>query len=526
MNNVLPPAARCEACGLVAFPPSRWCPNCGGRDTLRTAALSQRGRLFEWTTVYSPAPGFEAPYRVGYVDLPEGVRLFGQIAGGLEADVHVGDTVDIVAPNGNGYSSGRELPYVFEISRANGKPVTVAPPPPEVPEAHERTNGSNSVAQGAAFIAGVGMTQFGRFAERRAEELAQSAIIDALEDAGVAPAEVDGVFVGHVFQGRVAGQRMVRDIGLAGRPIVNVENACASGASALHLAVEAVRSGRFDVALAVGVEQLSVFGSGVIPPDLLDLEGAHGRTNPATYALMAKRHMAEFGTTDDQLASVVVQARSHGNRNDRAQLRKLTTVEEVLASPPVATPLSRLQCCPTGDGAAAAVVVSERVARRLGGAPVRVRASVISGGFRRAIDDEFVSHPVTRATAADAYGQAGLGPSDIDVAEIHDAFSIAALVHLEDLGFYKPGEAGPAIAAGATGVDGEHPTNPSGGLLAKGHPLGATGIAQVYEIAEQFRGQAGDRQVSEAEVAVAHTRGGSVPGTEGGSCGVLVCVAD
>ena len=532
MTGVLPPAAECGSCGRVSFPPPKWCPNCFSKDALRPARLSHRGRLFEWTTVFSPAPGFEAPYRVGYVDLPEGVRLFGQIDGPVEADVSVGDLVDVIAPSENGRRSAQPLPYVFARAAAPadgpgsaGASFTSLRHDGDLRTVERPDGKARAGALDGAWISGVGMTQFGRFRGTRAEDLAQSAIVQALDDAGVGPEQVESIFVGHVFQGRVAGQRIGRDVGLDGRPLINVENACASGAAALHLAVEAVASGRYDVALAVGVEQLSVFGSGVIPPDLLDIEGAHGRTNPATYALMAKRHMAEFGTTGEQLASVVVQARSNGRLNERAQMREPTTVEAVLSSPPVATPLSRLQCCPTGDGAAAAVVVSDRFARRGTAQPVRVRASVICGGLRRAVDDRFVSHPVTRAAAAAAYAQAGFGPEDVDVAEVHDAFSIAALVHLEDLGFFEPGQAGPEIARGATAVDGRCPVNPSGGLLAKGHPLGATGLAQVFELVEQLRGRSGGRQVPAARTALAQCEGGVVYGLDAGVCAIHILEA-
>jgi acetyl-CoA acetyltransferase/uncharacterized OB-fold protein len=518
-------AARCTACRQVTFPSPLRCPWCFGRD-MESISLSNHGTLFEWTTVHRGAPGFTAPYPVGYLDVPEGVRLFGQLELVDGSPPAPGDRFTIVTPTSVSDGEPR-LPYIFSPSVAgseSGAETTsrfVDSPGPRSPAASPRRRGvSRSVA-----IAGVGMTRFGRYGDVTAEQLAQSAILDALDDAGVSPAEIGCVFVGHVFQGRVAGQRIVREVGLMGLPLINVENACASGASALNLAIESVASGRVEAALAVGVEQLSRLGGGVIPPDKLDIEGAHGRTNPATYAIMAKRHKATHGTTDAQLASVVVQARVNGHHNERAQLRELTSIDEVLASPMIASPLSRLQCCPIGDGAAAAVVVSAGVAKRLESLSVRVLASVVRGGVRRAAGDPFVSHPVTRLAAHEAFENSGIGPGDVDVAEVHDAFSIAELVHLEDLGFYEAGQAGFEVARGSTAIGGTLPVNPSGGLLAKGHPLGATGLAQVFELVDQLRGRGRKRQVDGARIGLAQCEGGVVYGLDAGVCVIHILAA-
>jgi benzoylsuccinyl-CoA thiolase BbsB subunit len=368
-------------------------------------------------------------------------------------------------------------------------------------------------------IAGAGMTPFGRLADVSADELAQRAALAALDDAGIAPGAVDSAFFGHVFAGRVAGQRVLRRIGIEGRPVMNVENACASGATALRLALLEVATGRADVALAVGFDKLTALGRGVIPPDPHDLEGALGRTNPATYALMAKRHMAEYGTTAEQLALVAVKARAAGAHNPRAQVRAAVTVEEVLSARMIADPLTRWQCCPTGDGAAAVVVTA---ADRSHARSVRVLASALRGGTRRPRGDRMVNHPVTTLTAQDAYRQAGIGPEDVDMAEVHDAFTIAELVHTEDLGFCKPGEGGKYLQSGATAPDGERPVNPGGGLLARGHPLGATGLAQVVELVAQLRGEAGAQQAGRPRIALAQCEGGVVYGLDAGLCAIHI----
>jgi acetyl-CoA acetyltransferase len=251
-----------------------------------------------------------------------------------------------------------------------------------------------------------------------------------------------------------------------------------------------------------------------------------GRTNPATYALMAKRHMAEYGTTSEQLAIVAVKARAAGSRNPRAQVREQVTVAEVLDDRMIAYPLTRMQCCPTGDGAAAAVVVSaDRLSSEARARSVRVLASALRGGTRRPHGDRMVNHPVTSLTVRDAYDQAGLGPNDIDLAELHDAFTIAELVHMEDLGFCKPGRGGDYLLSGATMPGGDRPVNPSGGLLARGHPLGATGLAQVAELVAQLRGEAEGMQVPTHRTALAHCEGGVVYGLDAGVCAIHILAA-
>jgi benzoylsuccinyl-CoA thiolase BbsB subunit len=370
-------------------------------------------------------------------------------------------------------------------------------------------------------VLGVGMVPFGRY-DQAIEEPAQTAALAALDDAGVRPRDVQATFCGHVFQGRVAGQRVARDLGITGTKVINVENACASGSSAFHLAWQQVAFGAADLVLVLGFEKLSMLGRGVVPPDPNDLEGMVGRTNPATYALMAKRHMAQFGTTSKQLAAVSVSARRNGARNVRAQFRTEVSVEQVLSAPMIADPLTRLMCCPLGDGAAAAVIGTVDKARQSTTVPVRIRASVVVGGERRRANDPLISHRVTRTAARAAYEMAGLGPKDIDIVEVHDAFAIAQIVHLEDLGFCAPGDGGPLVESGATGIAGRLPVNPSGGLLAKGHPYGATGLGQIFEIVDQLRGRAGDRQVRNVRAGLAQNEGGVVHGLDAGVCAIHV----
>lgn len=368
-----------------------------------------------------------------------------------------------------------------------------------------------------AYVRGAAMVPFGRF-DDHVDQLAGRAARAAFADSGSAAREVDAIFVGHVFGGRVAGQRIGRDLGLDGRATYNVENACASGATALHLAVGQIRAGAIDRALVIGMERLSVFGRGVVPPDPNDVEGMVGRTNPATYALMTKRHMAAYGTTLEQLAAVTVQARRYGALNPSAQLRRPVTREEVLAAPLVADPLTRLMCCPTGDGAAALVL-----SRDPAPGAVRVRASVVRGGERRVFGDPLTGHPVTVTAGRAAFEAASLGPADVHVAEVHDAFAIAAIVHLEDLGFVPRGEAAAFIERGETALEGRLPVNTSGGLLSKGHPYGATGVAQIVELVSQLRGRAGARQVPGGpRIGLAQCEGGIVHGLDAGVCAVHV----
>lgn len=380
------------------------------------------------------------------------------------------------------------------------------------------------------FVGGVGMTAFGKFPDRTMGNLAVEATTSALSDAGLAVSDVETVFFANATAGLMTGQEMVRgqialrETGLLGLPIVNVENACASASTAAHLAWLSVASGQTDVALAVGAEKLShpdknrsfTALSAAVDQERLDELKAelYGEdTAPATtgdrsffmdvYADMAKKYMARSGATTQDFAAVAVKSHRHAALNPRAQYRNEVTVEQVLESRHVSGPLTLLMCSPIGDGAAALVFVSDEVASRLETPKVRLRASVVVSG-REGPSAETAAE----RAAMKAYEIAGLGPEAVDVAEVHDAAAPAELIIYEELGLCGPGDGPKLLASGATTLGGRVPVNTSGGLISKGHPVGATGCAQLVELTEQLRGTVGARQVEGARVAVAENGGG------------------
>jgi acetyl-CoA C-acetyltransferase len=303
-----------------------------------------------------------------------------------------------------------------------------------------------------------------------------------------------------------------------------VENACASGTSAYHEAVEAVRLGRFGCVLVLGVDQMSTLFSGAIVPEATDPEGASSLPLPGLYALQAQRYVDEFGVTPEQLAAVAVKNKRNGRDNPRAQLRnKAPSVEEVLASRMIAEPLTFLQCCPTSDGAGAAIVGPER-----GNADdLRIESSVMVSGalWDQRSADVWGYASVARA-AEKAFAQAGRAPGEIDVLEVHDAFTIGEIFTCEALGLASRGKGAELAPSGHTQRDGAQPVNPSGGLLSRGHPLGATGLAQLAEIAWQLRGRADARQVARHRVGLVETMGGGAAGMDGNACVVTILSAD
>jgi acetyl-CoA acetyltransferase len=373
------------------------------------------------------------------------------------------------------------------------------------------------------YVIGVGMVRFGKYPDLWVEELGRQAIQAALLDAGLDPQRLGVVYCGHSHQGRVAGQRALKQAGMVGLEVINVENACAGGSTAFRQAYLAVASGLYDLALAVGMEKM---GGGLLPANPEDLDGLQGRTLPGHYAMKAQRHMFEYGTTIEQMAMVSVKSHHNASLNPSAQYQEEVTLEQVLSSRLVADPLTLLQCCPAGDGAAAVILASYDEAKKYSIPFIRAAGSAVrSGGFVKSGEDILAS-PLTRETARVAYEMAGIGPKDVNVCECHDAFSIAEILHCENLGFCERGEGGRMIQEGKTGITGSVAVNPSGGLLSKGHPLGATGIAQVVEIVEQLRGRAGKRQVPEARVGLTHTLGGAIPELEAGVCSVHVFIRD
>jgi acetyl-CoA acyltransferase len=385
------------------------------------------------------------------------------------------------------------------------------------------------------WVAGVGMTAFGVRPEASVKDLTRDAVTEALSDAGAELGDVEAAYFGNTCQGVlegqvvVAGQMALRSMGFERIPVVNVENACATGATALHQAVLHVRSGAGDVVLAVGAEKLnigdgqkslSVFDGGV---DVNDLAGVRsvltelGGEIPDSgqphsmfmdiYAALARAHMDAFGTTQRQLALIAEKNHAHAVHNPLAHFRKEMSATEILAARPVAGPLTVPMCAPLTDGAAAVVVCNSAGLRRLGARrPVRVLATVVRTGTVRPLSAW--DRSVSRLAAQDAYEQAGVGPDDVSVAEVHDASAFGELLQTELLGFCEIGSGGKLAESGATRLGGLLPVNPSGGLESKGHPMGASGLAQIYELAHQLRGNCGVRQVPDARIALAENGGG------------------
>ena len=371
-------------------------------------------------------------------------------------------------------------------------------------------------------VIGVGMVPFGKYPDRSITDIGWPAVLAAIRDAGVDARRIQAVYSGTARGGAMVGQRIMGRLGLAGIPIVNVENACSSSSSAVHQAVLSIRSGAFDVVLAIGVEKLTKFGGGTLPLDEDDWEVGLGLTMPALYAMRAQRYMHDYGVKLEQLALVPVKNRRNGALNPDAQMRKEVSLAEVLGSRMIAEPFTLLQCCPTGDGAAAVVLASDRVARQFRNDPVSVRASHLTSGKFRSGFRDMTSPEITVRGAQDCFEESGLGPQDIDVAEVHDAFSVAELLYYEAFGFCTRGEGAAFLESGATQINGSLPVNPSGGLLAKGHPVGATGAAQVVEIVRQLRGEAGPRQVSGARTGLTHATGGGISGFDHGACSIHI----
>lgn len=376
-----------------------------------------------------------------------------------------------------------------------------------------------------ASVISAAATAFGPQPDTEVHELAFRAAWEAIRAIDLDPARIGMAFAGHAYQGPCFGQKALMRMGLSGLPIINVENACASGATAVTLATQAIRAGACDIALALGAEKLTTPGGGFLPIVADDLDSSMGRVMPAAFAMQAQLHMARYGTTREQMAMVAVKNRANALANPRCHLKKAVTLDDVLSSPTIADPLTRLSCCPVSDGAAAVILARDSIARQFTAHPIRIAASVLVSGARTPhgiVDDK--SEMSIRAARL-AYEAAGIAPADVDLCEMHDPFTIAEIIHYEDLGFCAPGEGGRFIAEGRSAIGGDVAVSPSGGLLAKGHPLGATGVAQIAEIFWQLRGEAGRCQVPGARVGLAHTVGGGVSKLEAGACGVHLLVA-
>jgi len=375
-----------------------------------------------------------------------------------------------------------------------------------------------------ASVIGIGMIPFGKHPERTIVDMASEAVFLALKDAEIKPAQVDACFFANAFAGRLfgditLGQHVFWELGINKVPVVNVENACTSGSTAFYLAYNMVAAGQAEIVLVAGAEKMYVPELGLLDSGATELETQLGLVASAGFALRAIRHMNEFGTTLEQLAKVAVKNRRHGQLNPLAQFREPITVEEVLKSPMIVEPFTRLQCCPNADGAAAAVICSPTVAQRLGRA-VNVEAAILCTGSYENPQD--LTHWETDYRACRiAYEKAGIGPEDIDVVECHDAFTIAEILHYEALGLCPRGEGGRLVEEGETALGGRIPVNVSGGLLSRGHPVGATGIAQIVEIVTQLRNEGGVRQVKGAKVGLAHCMGGD-KAADTKSCTIIV----
>jgi acetyl-CoA acetyltransferase len=365
-------------------------------------------------------------------------------------------------------------------------------------------------------ILGVGMTPFVRQNGLDEGDLVRHAVKVALDDAGLAADDVDTIVACNVFSAPGMGQASLRETALVGRPIVNVENACASGASGILEASAWIKGGMAEVVLVVGVEVMTGRFEGGAIPMADDLYAAQGYTLPALYALKARYHMERYGTRPEHFDMVTVKNRAHGAANPLAVAGPAVSLDEVARSRMIADPIRLLHCCRNADGAAAAVLATAERARGDRRA-VRLVSSKLASGRRRA---EIGWDEATLAeTAAAAYEASGIAPVDVDVAEVHDSFAPAEILAYERLQFTEPGKGGFDLAAGHYRLGGPGPTvNPSGGLLARGHPAGATGVAQVHEIVTQLRGEAGSRQVDGARIGLTLTAGGTVPQLETNAC--------
>lgn len=397
------------------------------------------------------------------------------------------------------------------------------------------------------YIVGVGMTAFGRHLERSLEQLAGEALDKALADAQCSHADLGVAFYSGTTNGHLQGQNMIPGqtvlgkIGVEGIPVYNIENACASGASGFNLAVQSLLTGSCDVALAIGAEKMNIADKGrmfsvfdsawdVADPqqnmeNLLKIQegfevpDGHESDRPYSifmkiYAAMCRYHMKTYGTTQRQIAAVAAKNHQHSVHNPLAQFQQPYTIEEVMAAPPITYPLTLPMCSPISDGAAAVILCNQEGLKRIGAdrkRAIRVLSSVVRSATQRSIEEN--ARHCEYLAAEQAYELAGVGPQDVDLAEVHDATAMGEILHAENLQLAPWGEGGPAAERGDFSIGGRLPINPSGGLESKGHPIGATGLAQLYELVTQLRAEAGNRQVEGARIAV-HENSGGLRGIE------------
>jgi acetyl-CoA acyltransferase len=362
-------------------------------------------------------------------------------------------------------------------------------------------------------VVGVNMLKFGRYPDKDVVQLASESAINALKDAGCSINDIEIMVSGNLYQtNAMVGQRILKEIGATGVPVINVANACATGSTAFREAYYSVASGAYDVALAVGSEQMGkmgLLGAGGGGDRAYSTEGVMGTgLMPGVFGQAGVEHMRKYGTTQEQIAKIAVKNHKHSLSNPLAQYQVETPLEDVLNARVIAWPNTLYMCCPTGDGASAAVLMSAEKAKQFTSKPVWVAASVLtSDPYSERNPTMFDINTLTKNAAKEAYEKAGIGPEDLDMVELHDCFATAELVHYENLFLCGEGEAGKLIDDGETYNGGKIPVNVSGGLLSKGHPLGATGVANITEIVWHLREQAGDRQVKGAKTGLAHVIG-------------------
>ncbi len=379
---------------------------------------------------------------------------------------------------------------------------------------------------GKAYVIGVGMTKFEKPGSRDWDypDMAREAGTNALVDAGIDYSQVQQAYVGYVYGESTSGQRAVYELGMTGIPVVNVNNNCSTGSTALFLATQAVKSGQADVTLALGFEKMQPGSLGATFEDreqpmmrhllaLAELQEFAMPPAPYMFGAAGREHMQRYGTTAEQFAKIGVKNHKHSVNNPYAQFQVEYSLEEVLAAKTVYDPLTKLQCSPTSDGSGAVVIASEAFVEKHGLAAqaVEIVGQAMVTDLRGTFEDKsaitLVGADMTRTAARQVYEQAGIGPSDVDVIELHDCFSTNELFTYESLGLCPEGEGGKLVDAGETTYGGQWVVNPSGGLISKGHPLGATGLAQCSELTWQLRGTADKRQVDGAKVALQHNIG-------------------
>lgn len=370
------------------------------------------------------------------------------------------------------------------------------------------------------YILGISMNRFGKYPDKNIQELSYGPIWEAIKDSKIDPHGIGISFVGNAYGGLITGQEsmrgqtILREAGIFMKPIINVENACASGSTAFYLAHQAVASGQADLALAVGVEKLFCGDTDKSLQALstssdLEIEGKMGIVFAGIYAMRLRTHAEKYGISREQMAKVAVKNHDHGAMNPYAQHRKRFSEEEILSSRIIVDPITLLMTCPLGDGASACIIGTKEFAKKMGKRPVRIASSVL-GSFGYSWYD---SESVTTRVAKQAYRAANIKPSEIQIAELHDAVAPIELFLYEELGLCDPGESGKLVENRDVWFDGKLPINTSGGLTAKGHPAGATGIAQLAEVVWQMRGDAGDRQVvPNPTIGMAENGGGNVAG--------------